>query len=261
MRGVTASSGPLPVFDWESVAPPDIGGPLSFQSGLPLNLVAGQPALPDRTPARFVRLAVKRLIDIVMSVVVLALLSPLLLGIAVAIRLGDGGSILFRQRREGLDGQLFWLLKFRTWRQDDCDLSGISQPSDDDPRLTPLGGVLRRTSLDELPQLINVLRGDMSLVGPRPHVPAIRAGGTSYRQLVPYYAQRLRMKPGLTGWAQVNRLRGSTSDPWLARGRIDHDLAYIQNFSLRLDITILVKTLLGGFMMPSEPKRMGRAPR
>jgi lipopolysaccharide/colanic/teichoic acid biosynthesis glycosyltransferase len=258
MRSVTASSGPRPAFGRETSGRGGIGGQTTSQSGLPLKLATGRPFVLRGTGALFARLVAKRLIDIIVSVVALVLLSPLLLCIAATIRLGDGGSILFRQQREGRSGRLFQLLKFRTWREDDCDASGISQPSDDDPRLTPIGRVLRRTSLDELPQLLNVLRGEMSLVGPRPHVPGMRAGGTSYRQLVPYYAQRLQMKPGLTGWAQVNGLRGPTGDPWLARRRIDHDLAYIQNFSLRLDLKILARTLFGGFLMSPEKVRTRR---
>jgi len=258
MRSVTASSGPRPAFGRETSGRGGIGGQTTSQSGLPLSRAAGRPFVLQRTRTLFARLVAKRLIDIIVSVVALVLLSPLLLCIAATIRLGDGGSILFRQQREGLNGQLFWLLKFRTWREDGCDATGISQPSDGDPRLTPIGRFLRRTSLDELPQLLNVLRGEMSLVGPRPHVPGMRAGGTSYRQLVPYYAQRLQMKPGLTGWAQVNGLRGPTGDPWLARGRIDQDLAYIENFSLRLDLKILTKTVFGGFLMRPERMRTGR---
>lgn len=123
------------------------------------------------------------------------------------------------------------------------DHSGREQATTDDVRVT-LGRKLRRRSIDELPQLLCVLKGEMSLVGPRPHAYGMLAGGVRYDQLVPYYRTRhLLMKPGITGWAQVNGLRGRTDDARLARMRIDHDLAYVQNFSLWLDIVIIVRTL------------------
>jgi lipopolysaccharide/colanic/teichoic acid biosynthesis glycosyltransferase len=181
--------------------------------------------------------------DIVIAGVTLVVLSPILLGIAAAIATGSRGGVFFRQDRLGKHGQLFTIFKFRTMYVDQGDLTGVSQTVDADPRVTPLGRYLRRTSLDELPQLLNILKGDMSLVGPRPHVPHMLAGGVRYEELVPYYNLRLRVLPGLSGWAQVNELRGSTVDPAKARARIDHDIAYAQNFSIWLDLRIIWRTI------------------
>ena len=124
-----------------------------------------------------------------------------------------------------------------------CDLSGQAQTSVNDERMTGLGRLLRKTNLDELPQLWNVLVGDMSLVGPRPHVSGQLAAGMRYGDAVNYYDQRLLMKPGITGWAQANGLRGPTTNFRVAKSRIDHDLAYIQNFSLWLDMKIVLRTI------------------
>jgi lipopolysaccharide/colanic/teichoic acid biosynthesis glycosyltransferase len=120
-----------------------------------------------------------------------------------------------------------------------------------DPRVTAIGSFIRKTSIDELPQLINVLRGDMSLVGPRPHVPGMKAGGMLYRKLVPYYDVRLTMLPGLTGWAQANGWRGETDAPVAGRSRVDHDIAYIANFSLWLDLKIILMTIRREFVVGS----------
>ena len=122
------------------------------------------------------------------------------------------------------------------------DATGVKQTRADDPRVTRVGKVLRRTNIDELPQLFNVLFGDMSLVGPRPHVPGMRAGGLLYEELVPNYFKRHRVRPGITGLAQINRLRGSTTDAKFAKARIEYDLAYAENWSLLLDIRILWQT-------------------
>lgn len=193
---------------------------------------------------------VKRWIDIAGASALLLALSPVLAAVAAAIKLTSAGSVFFRQQRYGLDSERFTILKFRTMYAHDTDISGINQTRSDDPRITPLGRILRRTNLDELPQLINVLRGDMSLVGPRPHVPGMRAGGMLYEALVPYYLTRHRMRPGITGLAQINEMRGSTADAKFARARIDYDNAYIDHWSLGLDLRILWTTLktevLGG---------------
>lgn len=217
---------------------------VSFQSGLPLVLRDAEPALPVDHRGLRLQLIVKRLLDIVLSVVALLVLAPFLLLVAVRIRWDSPGPALFRQRREGLEGQAIEIVKFRSMYSWCADLSGRAQATHNDPRITSVGRGLRRKSIDELPQLIGVLKGEMSLVGPRPHAFGMLAGGMRYDQLVPYYAARHRqMKPGMTGWAQVNGLRGTTDDPHLARLRIDHDLAYIQNFSLWLDLRILLRTL------------------
>jgi lipopolysaccharide/colanic/teichoic acid biosynthesis glycosyltransferase len=187
---------------------------------------------------------VKRLIDIVVSLVSLVCLLPILLGFAALIVLTSPGPVFFRQPREGLHGQVFYMYKFRSMYLDKSDRSGIQQTIDGDARVTPLGRIMRRRSIDELPQLLNVLKGDMSLVGPRPHVAGMLAAGMPYAQLVPYYGERLRVKPGLTGWAQVNGYRGPTFDAKRAVERIDHDIAYIRNFSLSLDIQIIARTAI-----------------
>jgi lipopolysaccharide/colanic/teichoic acid biosynthesis glycosyltransferase len=131
------------------------------------------------------------------------------------------------------------------------DERGTRQTVSADPRVTPIGRLLRKTSLDELPQLINVLKGDMSLVGPRPHVPGMLAGGLPYEHLLPYYFQRHAMRPGITGLAQVNGFRGSTSAPASAIERLDCDLRYIQSWSLALDVSILARTIVREFLSGS----------
>jgi lipopolysaccharide/colanic/teichoic acid biosynthesis glycosyltransferase len=195
-------------------------------------------------------MALKRAIDIAAASALLVVLSPLLAVTAAAIRLTSAGPVFFRQQRYGLHSEPFTILKFRTMYAHDADISGVNQTRNDDPRVTPLGRFLRRTNVDELPQLINVVRGDMSLVGPRPHVPGMRAGGMLYEKLVPYYFSRHRMRPGITGLAQINEMRGSTADAKFARARVDYDIAYVDHWSLALDLRILWTTLkteiLGG---------------
>ena len=185
----------------------------------------------------------KRLLDIAASASALCLLMPFLLFIAASIRLTSRGPVLFRQKRYGMGGVPFEILKFRTMYTDKADRSGVKQTRAYDRRVTPLGAWLRRTNIDELPQLVNVLRGEMSLVGPRPHVPRMMAGGVLYEDLVPHYFQRCATPPGITGLAQAVGLRGSTEDPRLARERIEYDLVYIQHRSLLLDLRILCTTL------------------
>lgn len=160
--------------------------------------------------------------------------------VAIAIKLADPGPAFFLQLREGRDGQSFRIIKFRTTRHAEANPAGASQTRSGDTRVSATGAFLRRTSIDELPQFLNVLKGDMSLVGPRPHVKGQLAAGRPYRELVSFYDLRLSVKPGITGWAQVNGLRGSTEDPDKARARIEHDVAYIQNQSLALDVKILM---------------------
>lgn len=223
---------------------------LSLQSGLRLTFLGDGRAFARPAAARTLQmqLALKRVMDVLVSAASLVVLAPALVLIALAIRATSPGSILFRQPREGLNGQPITVYKFRTMYIDRCDISGVAQTTSDDPRITPIGHFLRRTSLDELPQLFNVFKGDMSLIGPRPHVFGMLAGGTTYERLVPYYKARQAMKPGLSGWAQANGLRGPTDNAIRARARIDHDLAYIENFSLLLDIKIIWKTLQQEFL-------------
>jgi lipopolysaccharide/colanic/teichoic acid biosynthesis glycosyltransferase len=185
----------------------------------------------------------KRLTDILLSLLALVVLGPALLLTAALIRLTRPGPAIFRQHRIGLHGTRFEIYKFRTMRLDRCEDRGDVQVTADDDRVTPIGRLLRRYSIDELPQLLNVLQGEMSLVGPRPYVPGMRANGRLYCHLAPYFSARYEMKPGLTGWAQANGLRGPTGSDELARRRLDFDIAYIQNFSLALDLKIIVLTV------------------
>jgi lipopolysaccharide/colanic/teichoic acid biosynthesis glycosyltransferase len=224
------------------------GTRVSLQSGLRLTFFQDAPILAPATPMRVLQLAVKRVVDVGVSAVALIMLGPALLLIALAIRMSSKGTILFRQTREGLDGKPIEIYKFRTMYIDRCHISGIALAMSDAARITPIGHFLRRTALDELPQLFNILKGDMSFIGPRPHVFGMFAGGTTYERLVPYYRARQTMKPGICGWAQANGLRGPTNNAIRARAGIDHDLAYIENFSLLLDIRIIWKTLRQEFL-------------
>lgn len=185
--------------------------------------------------------ASKRVTDIIVASVALVVLSPLLLGIALLVRLGSPGPVLYRQERMGLDGRTFQMLKFRSMRLDAEDATGAVWAREGDDRRTLLGTILRKTSLDELPQLWNVLRGEMSLVGPRPERPVFVH---QFRKEIPHYMLRHKVKAGITGWAQVNGWRGNTS----LRRRIECDLYYIQNWSYALDLKILTLTLWKGFV-------------
>jgi len=193
----------------------------------------------------------KRALDVAGSLFGLLLFAPLLIGIATAIKATSPGPVFFRQKRYGYHNRRFWIFKFRTMYIDRSDQRGTRQAVVDDPRVTPLGRILRKTSLDELPQLINVLKGDMSLVGPRPHVPGMLANGMLYEQFIPYYLQRHNMRPGVTGLAQVRGLRGTTTDPAAALERVDSDLEYIERWSLLLDIRIILRTVVTEFFSGS----------
>jgi Undecaprenyl-phosphate glucose phosphotransferase len=182
---------------------------------------------------------VKRVLDIAIASIALVILSPLLAVIALAIRLSDRGPIFYRQVRMGLDGRPFEILKFRTMNVDAEDETGPTWATPDDPRRTRVGAFLRRFSLDELPQLVNVVKGEMSLVGPRPERPEFV---NEFKEKFPQYMLRHRVRAGLTGWAQVNGWRGQTS----LTKRIEYDLYYIENWSLSLDLKILWLTLKYG---------------
>jgi len=192
--------------------------------------------------------AIKRLFDMVAATLALLFFAPLLVGIALAIKINSPGPVFFRQPRYGKGNRLFRIYKFRTMYTHLHDTSGVTQTTSNDARVTSVGRVLRQTSLDELPQLINVMKGDMSLVGPRPHVPGMLAGGVPYEDLVPYYFQRHMVRPGITGLAQVNGCRGSTTHSPAAIARIDHDLDYIENWSLKLDVRIIARTVVTEFL-------------
>jgi len=188
--------------------------------------------------------AAKRMLDIIVSSGALLVLLPFFLVIAAAIKLESKGPVFFMQNRWGRGGRMIRILKFRSMRNDLCDVTGVAQTRKNDPRVTRTGAFLRRTNLDELPQLINILLGDMSLVGPRCHVPGMQAGGMLYEELVRDYHLRHLVRPGLTGLAQVNGFRGPTDREDLARGRFAHDLEYIRTFNVWMDIKILWGTLV-----------------
>lgn len=199
-------------------------------------------AVSDR-PLKPWHCLVKWLEDKVLASIMLVAVSPILAITALAIKLDSRGPVLFVQKRFGFNNDVIEVLKFRTMHIGRCDESGASRTIKSDPRVTRVGRVLRWLSLDELPQLVNVLRGDMSLVGPRPHALAMKAGDRLYSEVVEQYLHRHRVKPGITGWAQVNGLRGEVDTLEKGRARVTHDLYYIENWSLWLDVKILIKTL------------------
>ncbi|MFD1121339.1 undecaprenyl-phosphate glucose phosphotransferase [Methylophilus flavus] len=181
----------------------------------------------------------KRTADVLFSLFVLILISPILLIIAIGIKLTSPGAIIFKQRRYGLDGQEILVYKFRSMTVTE-DGGKVTQATKNDQRITPLGAFLRKTSLDELPQFINVLQGRMSVVGPRPHAVA---HNEEYRKLIKGYMVRHKVKPGITGWAQVNGFRGETDTLEKMEQRVHYDLEYLRNWSPRLDMLIVAKTV------------------
>jgi Undecaprenyl-phosphate glucose phosphotransferase len=198
-------------------------------------------------PLRDWRWIAKTVEDRVIGALILMLISPLMMAIALLIRFDSPGPALFRQKRYGFNNHLIEVLKFRTMYQEKSDANGERLTQRDDPRITRVGAFLRRTSLDELPQFLNVLRGDMSIVGPRPHALSAKAGTLLYQEAVKYYDARHRMKPGITGWAQVNGWRGETDTLEQIRKRVEHDLYYIEHWSIALDLRIIARTIVGGF--------------
>lgn len=209
-----------------------IQGRMDTVSGLPVVAVC-------ETPFTGLNGIIKRGSDIVLSVLILALISPLLLVIMLMVKLTSPGPAIFSQRRYGLDGKEIIVYKFRTMNVME-DGAAVQQARKEDARVTPLGRFLRKTSLDELPQFINVLQGRMSIVGPRPH--AI-AHNEMYRKLIKGYMLRHKVRPGITGWAQVNGYRGETETLDKMSARIDYDLDYLRNWSLRLDLYIIARTV------------------
>ena len=201
-------------------------------------------AVADR-PISEVALFAKDVLDRAFAAAALLAGAPILLFCIVGIKLCSPGPVLFRQTRVGYKGRHFNILKFRTMHIAACGNSLLTQYND--PRVFKFGSLLRKLSLDELPQLVNVLQGDMSLVGPRPHMPEARAGDALYFDAVSEYADRQRVKPGITGWAQVNGWRGPTETLKQIERRVEHDIYYIENWSLILDLVIIVKTVLVGF--------------
>ncbi|MGG5891094.1 sugar transferase [Falsiroseomonas sp. HC035] len=190
----------------------------------------------------------KRAFDLALAIPLLVLVLPVLIGAALAVRFETRGAVFFSQLRFGRGNSLVRVWKLRTMYVHLGDRSGAQHTEARDPRVTRVGRILRRTSIDELPQLLNVLRGEMSLVGPRPHASQMKVAGEYYYDAVDAYALRHVVKPGITGWAQINGSRGAVTTLNQARRRVDLDLWYIDNWSIRLDLWILVRTAIGGFI-------------
>jgi len=228
----------LPVDVW--LCPAELGMPIIATTRLgALSLLQVQPK-----PIRDWGYVVKLLFDYVAATVSIVLFAPLMLCIAIAIKLDSPGPVFFRQRRHGFNHRVIGVYKFRSMTVTENG-ERVDQACKNDPRVTRVGKFLRRTSLDELPQLFNVLRGEMSLVGPRPHAVA---HNQLYRDRLERYASRHRVKPGMTGWAQINGLRGPTEDAEKMRLRVHMDLHYIENWSLWLDLKIVAATPFVGFI-------------
>jgi Undecaprenyl-phosphate glucose phosphotransferase len=185
---------------------------------------------------------VKRSIDILLTGFFCLLALPVIALIALLIKLDSRGPVFFKQKRYGFQNEIFEVFKFRSMYVECADPNAEKLTVRGDPRVTRVGAWLRRFSLDELPQLFNVLKGDMSLVGPRPHALEAKAGGKLYRDVMQNYGHRIKVRPGLTGWAQVNGWRGNTETEEQLRKRVEHDLYYIENWSIMLDLKILFRT-------------------
>ncbi|MBN3847579.1 MULTISPECIES: undecaprenyl-phosphate glucose phosphotransferase [Burkholderiaceae] len=223
---------------------PDMRSVALFDSGM-IDLI-GMPAInlvASPVPAR--ALVKKEIFDRIFAACALLALAPLLLAIAIAVKCSSRGPVFFTQKRKGADGQIFKIYKFRSMRPHVVESGVVKQATKDDPRITRVGAFLRRTSLDELPQFFNVLRGDMSVVGPRPH--AIEHDEL-YQKVVNGYIHRYRIKPGITGWAQINGFRGETDRIEKMQERVEHDLYYLRNWSFGLDMRIVAATIAKGFV-------------
>lgn len=208
-----------------------IQGRVSDVNGIPVVSVC-------ETPFTGVDGLIKRTADILFSLLVLIIISPILIVVALGVKLTSPGPIIFKQRRYGLDGQEILVYKFRSMTVTEDGVT-VTQATKNDQRITPLGAFLRKSSLDELPQFINVLQGRMSVVGPRPHAVA---HNEEYRKLIKGYMVRHKVKPGITGWAQVNGFRGETDTLEKMEQRVHYDLEYLRNWSPRLDMLIVAKT-------------------
>ncbi len=195
----------------------------------------------SESPLSGLKGALKWIEDKTLAIAILAVIWPLMLVIAIGVKLSSPGPVIFRQRRGGLDNREIVVWKFRTMAaHPEVDVDDVPQARKNDPRVTPFGAFLRRTSLDELPQFLNVLRGDMSVVGPRPHPLWLN---DYYRDKTPRYMLRSWIKPGITGWAQICGWRGETDQPWKMDIRVQHDLYYIENWSLGFDLYIILMTM------------------
>lgn len=207
--------------------------------------VNGVPVVPlFDTPLNGINMVLKRLEDIIVSSLILILIAPVLLTISCAVKISSPGPIIFRQTRYGIDGKPIVVWKFRTMNVMEND-SSVLQATKNDVRITKLGRFLRRTSLDELPQFFNVLTGDMSIVGPRPHAVA---HNEQYRSLIEGYMLRHKVKPGITGWAQINGWRGETDTLDKMKKRVEYDLEYIREWSILFDLKIIFLTIFKGFI-------------
>ncbi len=242
----------LRILDQLSEVPVDVRlcpGPVALRlTDRGISHYAGVPTLnvTDRPLADW-RYAAKEVEDRLLATLILLLIAPVMIAITILIKLNSAGPVFFRQKRYGYNNQLIEVLKFRTMYHDRQDLRAELLTQRNDPRVTPIGAFLRRWSLDELPQFINVLRGEMSIVGPRPHAVSAKAGGLLYQEAVLHYASRHRVKPGITGWAQINGWRGTTETVRQIQKRVEHDLYYIENWSLWLDLKIIFLTIFKGF--------------
>lgn len=208
-----------------------IQGHVSHVDGIPVVALC-------ETPFRGFNGLVKRLMDMMLSALILLMISPLMIAVALGVKLSSPGPVIFKQRRYGLYGEEILVYKFRSMTVCE-DGTRVTQAKKQDQRITPLGAFIRKTSLDELPQFINVLQGRMSIVGPRPHAVA---HNEMYRKLIRGYMVRHKVKPGITGWAQVNGLRGETETLGKMKARIDYDIDYLRHWSPKLDLYIILKT-------------------
>ncbi|MDU3077058.1 MAG: undecaprenyl-phosphate glucose phosphotransferase, partial [Mixta calida] len=207
--------------------------------------INGVPVVPlFETPMNGINMVLKRIEDIVVSSCILLFISPALLTIAALVKFTSPGPVIFRQVRYGMDGKPIKVWKFRSMSvMENGDT--VTQATKGDARITPIGRILRSTSLDELPQFINVLKGDMSIVGPRPHAVA---HNEQYRSIIQGYMLRHKVKPGITGWAQINGWRGETDTLEKMEKRIEFDLQYIRDWSIMLDLRIIFLTIFKGFI-------------
>jgi Undecaprenyl-phosphate glucose phosphotransferase len=196
----------------------------------------------SRPPIGGLKAVQKRVFDLATASLALVLLAPVMLGVAMAVRLDSRGPILFRQIRHGFNNKPVAVLKFRSMYADRCDPTAVRAVRQNDDRVTRVGKFIRRTSLDELPQLFNVLSGELSMVGPRPHATAARTGDILFDDVADAYSARHRVKPGITGWAQINGWRGEMNSEEKIKARVEHDLHYIENWSLWFDLKILART-------------------
>ena len=207
------------------------------------SMIGGLPLIDVAVgPLKHWHVLLKAVFDHLAALALLVLFTPLLLLVALLIKLDSRGPVLFVQERFGFNNNVIRVFKFRTMQVEQADPSGGARTVRGDARVTRIGRLLRAHSLDELPQLLNVVRGEMSLVGPRPHALAMKAGDRLYHEVVSDYFARHRVKPGITGWAQVNGLRGEIASLEQARQRVDYDLHYIENWSFWLDLTILLRS-------------------